>query len=69
MYMMQKSEYVANNDSQLRITLPKYIAISQKLRITFCFLNSTLGIIKIYSAIKINIIIKNRQYYRNRYDY
>ena len=28
-----------NNDSQLRITLPKCVAISQKLRITFHFLN------------------------------
>ena len=39
MYMMQKCEYVANYDSQLRITLPKCVSISQKLRITFRFLN------------------------------
>ena len=36
---MQKCKYFANYDSQLRITLPKCVAISQKLRIAFRFLN------------------------------
>ena len=55
--MTQKCEYVANYDSQLRITLPKCIAISQKMRTTYCFLNPALYIICIYICIYISIYI------------
>ena len=44
MYMMQKCKYVAKNDSQLQMTLPKCVAISQKLQISFRFLNPALYI-------------------------
>ena len=41
-YIIQKCQQVANNDLQLRITLSKCVAISQKLQITFCILNPAL---------------------------